>query len=316
MSSLRVIFMGSAGLACASLLALVDSESCDVISVVSQPDKRKGRDMRSQPTPVGELSEKLGIETHKPGRARDTEFIETVRQLRPDLMVVVAYGQILPQELLDIPKLGCLNVHTSILPKYRGAAPIQWAIIDGETETGVTIMKMDSGLDTGDVVSEARTPISAQDNGQSLHDRLAVMGADLLVKTIPGFVDGSIVPRPQPSEGSTYARKILKKDGLINWSRSAREISNQIRGFNPWPGAFTSLSDDKKSKLLKIWRVEVVDECSADAGEVAETDGSSLLIGCGKGALRILELQKEGSRRMSAGEFLMGVSLAPGEKLG
>ncbi len=307
--------MGSAELACASLRALVDAEFCDVFAVVSQPDKRKGRDMKSQPTPVGELAAKLGIMTFKPGRARDAEFIETIQQLNPDLVVVVAYGQILPQALLDIPKFGCLNVHTSILPKYRGAAPIQWAIVDGEPETGVTIMKMDAGLDTGDVVSEARTPITPADNGQTLHDRLSAMGAELLVKTVPGFVNGSVVPQAQPVEGSTYARKILKQDGLIDWSRSAVAIFNQVRGFTPWPGAFTYLPDAKKPKLLKIWRVELVDLAKGAAGEVVESGGDSLVIGCGEGAIRVLELQKEGSRRMTAREFLLGVTIDPGQRL-
>ncbi len=316
MTPLRVIFMGSAGLACASLQALVDAGFCDVIAVVTQPDKRQGREMKSLPTPVGELSAALGIETHKPDRARDVAFIETIRLLNPDLVVVVAYGQILPQALLDIPRHGCLNVHTSILPKYRGAAPIQWAIVEGEPETGVTIMKMDAGLDTGDVVSESRTPISAGDNGQTLHDRLAVMGAELLVNTIPGYVAGTIVPRPQPGEGFTYARKIAKKDGLIDWSRSAREIFNQVRGFTPWPGAFTHLPDVKAPKLLKVWKVEMLDRPLGRPGEVLEADGDRLVIGCAEGALRILELQKEGSRRMSTQEFLSGAGLVPGQVLG
>jgi methionyl-tRNA formyltransferase len=308
--------MGSAELACASLQALVDAEFCDVIAVVSQPDKRKGRDMKSQPTPVGELAVKTGLEIHKPGRARDAEFMETIQRLNPDLVVVVAYGQILPQALLDIPKFGCLNVHTSILPKYRGAAPIQWALVDGEPETGVTIMKMDAGLDTGDIVSEARTPIFPEDNGQVLHDRLAKMGAKLLVETIPGFLSGLILPRPQPGEGSTYARKISKHDGLIDWSRSAVAIFNQVRGFTPWPGAFTYLPGDKNPKLLKIWKVEKGAHSSGGAGTVMSVAGDELLIGCGDGALRILELQKEGSRRMNAKEFLQGSAIFPGQQLG
>lgn len=308
--------MGSAGLACASLQALVDAEYCDVIAVVTQPDQRKGRDLKSLPTPVGELSEGLGMETLKPDRARDVEFIETIRLLKPDLVVVVAYGQILPQDLLEIPKFGCLNVHTSILPKYRGAAPIQWAIVDGELETGVTIMKMDAGLDTGDIVSEARTPISAGDNGQTLHDRLAVMGAALLAKTIPEYVDGLIVPKPQPAEGSTYARKMVKKDGLIDWSRSAREIFNRVRGFTPWPGAFTHLPDVNKPKLLKIWKVEMLDQPLGNPGEILGADRDQLVIGCGSGAIRVLELQKEGSRRMTTQEFLPGAGLVPGQILG
>ena len=228
--------MGSAELACASLQALVDSTTCDVVAVVTQPDKPRGRDMKLQPTPVGALAERLGLPVQKPLRARDEAFLKWVRDQRPQLIVVVAYGQILPQALLDIPDHGCLNVHTSLLPKYRGAAPIQWAIVDGEAETGVTIMKMDAGLDTGDVLSETRTPIGTDDNAHTLHDRLATLGAALLVETVPAHVSGEIHPRKQPEEGATYARKISKKDGAIDGSRSATAIFNQGRGFTPWPG--------------------------------------------------------------------------------
>lgn len=312
----RVIFMGSAELACASLQALGDSDTCDVIAVVTQPDKPRGRQMKPQPTPVGALAAELGVVVQKPRRARADEFVQWVRDQAPDLIVVVAYGQILPQALLDIPRHGCLNVHTSILPKYRGAAPIQWAIVDGESETGVTIMKMDAGLDTGDVLSEARTPITGEDTAQTLHDRLALLGAELLVKTVPGYLDGSLRPVSQPETGVTYARKITKQDGKIDWSRSADEIDRQIRGFTPWPGGFTYFPDADRRKLLKIWRARPLDAGTASAGEVLRAQGDELIVACGSGALSIREVQKEGARRMAVREFLQAGPLAAGARLG
>jgi methionyl-tRNA formyltransferase len=316
MNRLPVIFMGSAELACASLQALHQAEFVDLRAVVTQPDKPKGRDLKLGPTPVGALAETLGLPLHKPRRAREPEFIELIRSLRPELIVVVAYGQILPQTLLDIPRHGCLNVHTSILPKYRGAAPIQWAIVEGEPETGVSLMRMDAGLDTGPVIAEARTPIRDEDDAQTLHDRLAGLGAELLLRIIPDYINGRLQPVAQPAEGSTYARKITKEDGRIDWSRPARAIFNQIRGFNPWPGAFTHLSMGGRSRLLKIWRGRVEERGTGQPGEIMAAGGEDLVVACGSGALRILELQPEGSRRMSAREFLSGHPLPTGTALG
>ncbi len=315
MNRLRVIFMGSAELAGASLRALHAAEFVELLAVVTQPDKPKGRDLKLSPTPVGQLAATLNVPLHKPRRARDPEFITRVQSLRPDLMVVVAYGQILPPELLAIPPHGCLNVHTSILPKYRGAAPIQWAIVDGESETGVSIMKMDAGLDTGPVVAEARTAIADDDDSQKLHDRLATLGAGLLIRTIPDFVTGRIQPVPQLVAGATYARKITKEDGRIDWSRPARAIFNQVRGFNPWPGAFTFIGSGQSQRLFKIWRAEVVSSGGGKPGEVLSASGDKLVVACGEGALQLIEVQLEGSRRMATQEFLRGHSLATGDSL-
>ena len=237
---LRIVFFGTAELACASLRALASNPEFKVVAVVTQPDKPRGRDMRLQPSAVKAAAVELGIAVLQPKRAREEGFIQEIRELAPDLNVVVAYGQILPQALLDVPKHGSVNVHTSLLPRHRGAAPIQWAILDGDLETGVTIMKMDAGLDTGPILTERRTTIEEKDTGQSLHDRLAVMGAELLVETIPNWVNGKIVPRPQ-AEGATYARKIEKADGLIDWKEPAAQISRKVRAFTPWPGAYTFL---------------------------------------------------------------------------
>lgn len=316
MPPLRIIFMGTADLACASLRALCREQSFQVIAVVSQPDKPKGRDMKLQPTPVKELALAEGLPVLQPRRARAEEFIAQLRALQPDLIVVAAYGQILPQSLLDIPRLGCLNVHTSLLPKYRGAAPIQWAILDGDAETGVTIMKMDAGLDTGPMLSTVKTAITPEDNAQTLHDRLAALGGELLVKTIPDYAEGRISPVPQPAEGASYARKISKEDGQIDWAQPARVLWNRVRGFTPWPGAFTHLNEDGKPRLLKIWLAQVEPDLAGASGEILRADKQGIVVGCGQQSLRILQLQREGGRRLSAQEFLAGHPLAVGSRLG
>jgi methionyl-tRNA formyltransferase len=338
MVPLRIIFMGTAELSCASLNQLAGDKHFSVVAVVTQPDKPKGRELRLTPSPVKILAGQLDLPVLQPARAREEKFIAELRELKPDLMVVVAYGQILPQSILDLPLQGCLNVHTSLLPKYRGAAPIQWAIANGEAETGVTIMKMDAGLDTGPILSMRRTPILPADDSQSLHDRLAQLGAELLIETIPDYVAGKIQQQPQPVEGSTYAAKIKKEDGRIDWNLPALQIWNRIRAFTPWPGAFTFLSGQTPAErpssragteisqtgrlaaslappqLLKIWRAEVVEKSGA-AGTALSGDRTGIVIGCGKDALRILELQREGGRRMTAEHFLAGFPLGAGLRL-
>ena len=315
MTPLRIVFMGTAELSCASLEKLSGDNQFQVVAVVTQPDKPKGRDLKLTPSPVKVLAEKLNLPVLQPLKARDEKFIAELRGLKPDLMVVVAYGQILPQSLLDVPAHGCLNVHTSLLPKYRGAAPIQWAIADGNDETGVTIMQMDAGLDTGPVLSVRRTPILPTDDSQVLHDRLAQLGAELLIETIPAYVAGTIRAQPQPAEGSTYAAKIKKEDGKIDWSQPAEKIWNRLRAFSPWPGGFTFLQAEPKPQLLKIWKAEPVEK-SGGAGEVLSADKTGIIVGCGQNALRILELQREGGKRLTAEQFLAGVPVKPGVKLG
>ncbi len=248
MGPLRIIFMGTAELSCASLQKLAADKSFQLLAVVTQPDKPKGRELKLTPSPVKLLAEKLHLPIRQPLKARDEQFIAELRELKPDLMVVVAYGQILPQAILDIPRHGCLNVHTSLLPKYRGAAPIQWAIANGEAETGVTIMKMDAGLDTGPILSTRRTRILPTDDSQTLHDRLAQLGADLLSETIPPFVAGNISPQPQPMEGSTYATKIKKEDGHVDWNQPATQIWNRMRAFMPWRCVW----------VIIVWREEPI----------------------------------------------------------
>jgi methionyl-tRNA formyltransferase len=312
---MKIIFMGTAELSCASLEKLSANKNFQIVAVVTQPDKPKGRELKLQFSPVKILAEKLGLKILQPAKARNENFISELHELKPDLIVVVAYGQILPQSILDLPKFGCVNVHTSLLPKYRGASPIQSAILNDETETGVTIMKMDAGMDTGEILSQARTPILPQDNSQTLHDRLAQIGAELLVETIPDYVAGKILSQPQNNSEATHTAKIKKEDGKIDWNLSAQEILNRLRAFTPWPGAFTFLKTESKSQLLKIWRAEIVEK-SGNAGEILSADKNGIVVACGKNALRILELQREGGRRLNAQEFLAGQNLKIGEKLG
>lgn len=315
MEKLRVVFMGTAELSCDSLRGLLDPPDYEVVAVVTQPDRPKGRDLKLQPSPVKELATARNKPVLQPERARKPEFIASLSELRPDLIVVAAYGQILPPALLDLPRHGCVNVHTSLLPKYRGAAPIQWAIINGEGETGVTIMEMDEGMDTGAILTQERTPITPEDNSQTLHDRLAKMGADLLLRTLPDYVSGKLVPSPQDPALATYAPKITKEHGRIGWAQPAEALFNRLRGLVPWPGLYAFLTDGTGSKLLKIWEASPVDGSGA-AGEVLSANKAGIVVACGQGALRITSLQREGGRRMTAQEFLAGHALTVGQKLG
>jgi methionyl-tRNA formyltransferase len=312
--SLRIVFMGTPELAAVSLRALFQSPEIQVAAAVTQPDQPKGRGLKLQPSPVKELALREKLAVLQPERARDEAFLHQLGEIRPDLIVVAAYGHILPAGILDLPRFGCLNVHTSLLPKYRGAAPIQWAILNGETETGVTLMKMDAGLDTGAILAQDRTPIQPADNAQTLHDRLGALGAALLVKTIPGYVSGKIIPQPQPDSGVSHAPKIRKQDGRIDWRQPATAVWNRVRGLFPWPGAFTQLADSSRTLLLKIREAEVVAQ-PGEPGEILSADKNGIVVGCGPGSLRILTLQPEGGRWMRAGEFLAGHALKPGQRL-
>lgn len=317
MAPLRVLFFGSAPLACASLEALARRpEAFTLLGVVTQPDRPKGRALRLQPTPVKVVAARFGLEAWQPERCRDPQFLEQVRRLAPELIVAVAYGQILPPNLLAIPPCGCVNVHASLLPKYRGAAPIQWAILNDEPETGITLMQMDAGLDTGPILAQATTPIEPGDRAATLHDRLAALGADLLVRVLPDYGVGAVLPRPQPAEGATYARKIVKEDGRLDWTRPARELWNRVRAFDPWPGAFTDAPTSGGTLRLKVWRAEVEAEVSGPAGQVLRADRAGLAVACGHGALRLTEVQREGGRRLSAEGFLAGHRVSPGVRLG
>jgi methionyl-tRNA formyltransferase len=318
---MRIIFMGTAELSCASLEALARDPRFPIAAVVTQPDRPKGRELKPQPSPVKLLAEQLHLPLLQPTRARDEKFISELRGLAPDLIVVAAYGQILPPAILDLPRYGCLNVHTSLLPKYRGAAPIQWAIAQGDAETGVTIMKMDPGLDTGEIVAQRRTAIQPADDSATLHARLARLGAELLLATIPDYTAGKIQPQPQPAEGVSHAPKIKKEDGRIDWSLPAQTIVNRLRAFTPWPGAFTFWD----GKLLKIWKIRFAEVIGREEtppagfvlkpGTILSADKSGILVTCGKDVVFVAELQLEGGRRMSAAEFLAGHPLKIGDRL-
>jgi len=312
---LRIVFMGTPELAGESLNALLREPAFQIIAAVTQPDRPKGRDLKLTPSPVKEIALRAGLPVLQPLKARDENFIAELRALQPELIAVAAFGQILPKAILDLPRHGCLNVHTSLLPKYRGASPIQTAILNGDIETGVTIMKMDAGLDTGDILTQRSTPIRDEDNAATLHDRLAQIGAELLVQAIPDYVAGKIAPRPQPAEGVSHSKKITKEDGRIDWQQPARVIWNRIRAFTPWPGAYTFLPAQPQPALLKIWQAEVVSQ-SGKPGEVLSAGRDGIVIGCGEGALRLTTLQREGGRKMTAHEYLAGHPLSPGTKLG
>ena len=302
--------MGTADFACPSLAALDDSPLADVLAVVTQPDRPKGRQLIPHPPAVKVEAERRNLPVHQPERLRNG--FEFLIGLEPDLIVVAAYGQILPQAVLDLPKHGCINVHASLLPRWRGAAPIQRAILDGHTETGVTIMEMEAGLDTGAMISKVSTPIEPADNAQTLHDRLAEIGATLLIETIPEYVAGEITPVPQDDSQSTHAAKITRDMGRVDWSKTATEIWNQARAFTPWPGVFTHLN----GKLLKLLEVEPADATGLAPGALGQADADGILVGCGEGSLRIKRLQKEGGKRLTADAFLAGNPLPPGTVLG
>jgi methionyl-tRNA formyltransferase len=302
---LRIVFMGTARLARASLSALLASPIFDVAAVVTQPDRPKGRELEPQPSPVKTRAVEAGLSVLQPERARDAAFISSLAALSPDLIVVAAYGQLLPLSILELPKFGCVNVHASLLPKYRGAAPIQWAILNNESETGVTIMRMAAGLDTGDILTQKATPIGPDETADKLHDRLAAIGADLVVSTLPAYAAGDIRAIPQDNAAATHARKITREDGRFDWTRSAQALRNRIRAFTPWPGAYVDLTLRGKPRLVKFWRASV-EAAQGHPGQILQADHSGLVIACGTDALRIQELQIEGGRRMTAAEFLAG----------
>jgi methionyl-tRNA formyltransferase len=315
MPPLDTLFFGTAPLACPCLEALVRSPNYRVRVVVTQPDRPAGRKLRPQASAVKVLAQELGLTVVQPVRARDVSFIEQMRAHSPDLAVVVAYGQILPRALLDVVPFGFLNIHASLLPRYRGAAPIQWAIWNGDPETGVTIMKLDDGLDTGPILGQAATPIRDADDAQSLHDRLSRMGAGLLLETVPPYTAGELVPQPQPLAGASYARKITRADGGLDWSHPARQLWNQTRALVPWPGSFTRLPLELGSLLLKIWETDWVPSSPESPGRILEVSAGGILVACGQDALRLRVVQPEGRRRMTAAEFVAGHPLSAGQSL-
>jgi methionyl-tRNA formyltransferase len=306
---MRIIFMGTPDFSVGTLEALVEAGH-EVCLVVTQPDKPKGRGKEMQYTPVKEAALKHGIEVYQPRRIREAECVEKLRQYNADIMVVIAFGQIIPKEILEMVPYGCVNVHASLLPKYRGAAPIQWSIIDGEVVTGVTTMQMDEGLDTGDMLLKTEVPITAEETGESLHDKLAKAGAALCVETLAKLQEGSIIPEKQGESPTVYAKMLDKKLGNIDWTKSAVEIERLVRGLNSWPSAYTYWN----KKVVKIWKASVTDENSNEqVGTVVKVEKDGFYVQTGNGLLKVLELQIPGKKRMDAGAFLRGYTIEPGE---
>ena len=305
---MRIAFMGTAELACSCLDAVAKTPGHEVVVVVTQPDRPKGRDLKPAPSPVKVVAEHLGLPIQQPLKIREAGAVEALRDTRPDLIIVVAYGQILPQSVLEIPRLGCVNVHASLLPRWRGAAPIQYAILHGDRETGVTTMFLDEHMDTGDIILQRAQLIHADDASATLHDRLAKLGADVLVETV-GLINRGNAPRTKQDESrATYAKKLTKDDGRIDWKRSAVEIERQIRAFNPWPSAYTPCGD----LLLKVWKAEVVEGASGQPGELLP----DFVVATGQDGLRILDLQPANSKRMTFDAFLRGHRIGAGTRLG
>jgi len=299
--------MGSPEFSLGTLHALIDAGH-DIVCVYAQPPKPAGRGHKETPCPVHAEALRLGIEARTPKTLRDPDEQKAFRALDLDCAVVVAYGLILPAEVLDAPRLGCLNVHASLLPRWRGAAPIQRAIIAGDAETGVGIMKMDEGLDTGDVLAEARTPIADDETAQTLHDRLAAMGASLLVDTLDAYAAGNITPQPQPADGVSYAHKLDRAEGLLDFTRPADELERTVRALNPWPGTWF----ENAGVRIKIAAAEVVADMSGAPGTVLD---AHLTIACGAGAIRPKRLQRPGKGMTDAEAFLRGYPIARGQLL-
>ncbi len=304
MKKFRVLFMGTPDFAVPCLARLVNI--ADVIGVVTQPDKPKGRGQRLLPPPVKFFAVEHGLPIYQPIRVKTAEFVGKLKELAPDLIVVVAFGQILSREILSIPRLGCINVHASLLPRYRGAAPIQWAIVRGEKETGITTMFMDEGLDTGDMLLKKSLPITADMTAAELHDKMMELGADVLEKTLTELSTGTLRRIPQDDAASTYAPLLSKSTGHIAWDKSAQEIHDLVRGLNSWPGAYSTL----RGKTFKIWRTKVVDgETAATPGEIISQTKTGLLVAAGRGTLEIIELQAPNGKKMTANDYIRGHGL-------
>jgi len=302
----KLVFLGTPAFAVPTLERIVQAGH-EVAAVFTQPDRPKGRGQKDTMPPVKESALRLGLPVRQPERVRHPEVVEQLRTLAPEAMVVVGYGQIIPQTILDIPPLGIINVHASLLPKYRGAAPIQWAIARGETRTGVTTMKIDAGLDTGDMLLKWETEIGPEETAVELGERLAGAGADLLIETLSQL--DSIRPEPQDGSQATYAPVLKKEDGRIDWSMSAQEIVDRARGFLPWPGCYGFL----RGQRLHVWKARAADQSLARGALLAA--GKKLFAGCNGGSIELLEVQLEGKKRMAAAAFLNGIALESGEAL-
>lgn len=307
---MKIVFAGTPEFAAVALKALHDAGQ-DIALVLTQPDRPAGRGMRLKPSPVKTLALQLDLPVHQPESLKSEAARRPIAEAGCDVMVVAAYGLLLPQSVLDLPRLGCVNIHASLLPRWRGAAPIQRAILAGDRETGITLMQMEAGLDTGPILARAALAIEPEETAGSLHDRLAALGAREIVALLPRLAAGEVTPEPQDDRLAVYAEKIGKEEARIDWQRPATEIQRQVRAFNPHPGAWTVLH----GQVLKLWQVRC---CSGRGrpGEVLQASRAGIVVACGEGVLQVLELQKAGGRRVDAAAFLAGHGLSPGVVLG
>jgi methionyl-tRNA formyltransferase len=306
---MRVVFCGTGEIGLPALKALLDSGKYELPGVITQPDKPAGRDLKPRASAIKQLAVERGIPVHQPPKLRDAASLEMLRSLKPDVMVVVAYGQILPKSVLELPPLGCLNLHASILPRHRGASPIHAAILAGDAITGMTVMYMDEGLDTGDVLLEETLEIGMQETTGELHDRLAALAAPCLLQALELLAAGNAPRMPQAPEKATYAPKLKKADGFLDWTRPASELALRVRGMSPWPGAFARIS----GHVLKVHSA-IEDSASGIPGSVLQADANSLVVACAAGSLRLLSVQLEGRKRLPVAEFLRGFPLTPGAR--
>ncbi|KEO81955.1 methionyl-tRNA formyltransferase [Tumebacillus flagellatus] len=312
---MRILFMGTPDFAVPCLEKMV-ANGYEVVAVVTQPDRPKGRKGELAPPPVKEAALRLGLPVLQPEKVRAEDALNELEKYDADLLVTAAYGQLLPKRLLDMPRLGCINVHASLLPRWRGGAPIHRAIIEGDKESGVTIMRMVMALDAGDMISRVVVPIDEEDTAESLFHKLSEKGSDLLIETLPKIEAGTITETPQDESQVTFAPNLSRDDERIDWTKDARRLYNQVRGLNSWPVAFTSLDD----KVMKIWQAKIMEETSEpteyEPGMVVTTTADSIVVQCGRGRLALTEIQPSGKRRMPACDYLRGVKLASGTRFG
>ena len=308
---MRLIFAGTPEFAVAALAALIDAKH-DIAMVLTQPDRPAGRGLRETPSPVKRLAQQQGIDVFQPITLKTPDNQAKIAAVKADVMVVAAYGLILPQAVLDIPRLGCINIHGSLLPRWRGAAPIHRAILAGDRETGITIMQMAAGLDTGPTLMRESIPIDAKDTTATLHDQLATLGGKLIVRALQQLQNGALPATPQPDEGVTYAAKISKSEARIYWNLSAAEIERQVRAFNPFPIAQTRW----RGETLRIWKAELAGEENRNPGSIVAVEKDRIVVACGAGTLALTELQRAGGKRLAARAFLQGISIQVGERFG
>ena len=309
---MKVVFMGTPDFSVGALEALVKAGH-EVTAVVTQPDRQKGRSLEMSFSPVKECALRYELPVFQPEKIKTAEAVEVLRRYEADIFVVAAFGQILSKEILEMPKYGCINIHASLLPKYRGAAPIQWAILNGDAITGVTIMQMNEGLDTGDILTTKEVEISAEETGESLFDKLAIAGAELLIETLPEIEKGTLTPTKQEEEKASHVRMLTKEMGKIDWEKEAIVLERLVRGMNSWPSAYCRL----RNKNMKVWRAAVLEEdTDARPGEIVNVTKDALYIQTGKGQLVLQEVQLESKKRMPVKDFLIGYQLEAGEILG